>query len=164
MTNARREQGFIDAIDEALGERNSPVASIDEATSTRLCAIIDDSRQAGQSAPVLMHLAAHPVIDDLIASETLPDDLVAAMSGALHDSLDMYSEWTGAPLPVQLKRLPREFRRQKATYEAVCRRIDDGDQTEGAQLLKRYLDSEPAQYFSDQARACFSELARSIDI
>jgi hypothetical protein len=119
--------------------------------------------EAGVSVEVLMHLTEHPVVDQALADGEVPKEFVGAISQVLHVSLDMFSEWTGAPILVQLKRLRREYRRERETFRAISERLGEADDETGLAIMERYFNSEPSAYFSEQLVAKYPEIAARID-
>ena len=145
MSETPEMERFNEAIDQALegGE-------FDESTVAGLQSILKESIEAGVSVVALMHLVNHPVVSAALADGEVPTPLVGSISQALYVSLDMFSEWTGAPLLIQLERLGREYRREKQTYQAIRQRLESADEPTGRAVMERYLNSEPSALFSEQ--------------
>ncbi len=158
MSESSELERFNAAIDEALegGE-------FDDSTTARLQEILSESIDAGVSVVALMHLVAHPVVAEALAQGEVPTPLVGSISQALHVSLDMFSEWTGAPLLIQLERLEREYRREKKTFEVVRGRVSSADDEAATAIVERYLNSEPSAFFATRLEAEFPEVVDKVE-
>ena len=158
MSISTEAERFKADIDEALED-----GEFDDSTVESLSQTLEASIDGGVSVVVLIYLVEHPVMEQALKDDDVPKGLVGTMSKTLHASLDMFSEWTGAPILVQLKRLSREYRREKETFEAVMRRLEEADEQTALTIMERYLDNEPSAYFSEQLAEKYPDFVAQLD-
>lgn len=144
----QRAAETIQEIDRILEEGDLEEAAVDE---------LVELMTPGESAPwpeleAVLHLAEHEAIASDLQMHALPDRLEQAIGEALEAVLPLLGVRPYGPTFKIAEIARREFDAETEKFELVCERLEAVDEDEGARLVARYLETEPAPMFVNRMR------------
>lgn len=116
------------------------------------------------SVELVLYITTHSTVSEPMHDDELPTRLEEALSDAMEAILPMLGSRGYGPLYNHVRKAKRLLDREREKYEATARYLEAEDTSEAhADIIDRYLDTDPAPLFSSRLRIRFPSLFRTAE-